>query len=136
MTDGQSMRPIIDPPPWLRFVSYFALFWIAVSRHRLLPALGYSDAGQPKWIFAGIMAVAITTWIALSARPPFGWLFANSPRAMQLAYTVIFMVAGTACLSVVFADLSLTNPYFWVPAAIVLLLGLVEWALWRRFAAK
>jgi len=65
MSDSPASRPIADLPPWVRFVTFIVLFMIGTSRESVLPAFGYVDMGWPRWIFAGVMAVAVMAYIVL-----------------------------------------------------------------------
>jgi len=113
-------------------VTFIVLFMIGTSRESVLPAFGYVDMGWPRWIFAGVMAVAVMAYIVLFNGEPFGRAFGLKAPAARFIHNAIFLIAGSATFWAIFSEFPFTSPVFWVPAAIVLLVGLVEWAAKRK----
>jgi hypothetical protein len=133
MSDSPASRPIADLPPWVRFVTFIVLFMIGTSRESVLPAFGYVDMGWPRWIFAGVMAVAVMAYIVLFNGDAFPRTFGDKSLG-RIACGVVFLVAGCAAFWAIFSDLPWTNPVFWVSAGAVVFLGILEWAAKRKRA--
>ena len=133
MTQEQSFRAAMQTPLSLqRFAVVFTLMMLLAFRRDLLGAIGYADTGTAHWISTGAMASAFMVYVLLSTRDPWQAVAEQSP-IFRFGYAAFYLVTAGAFLLLAFAG-EFTNPFFWVAAAVMLVMTILEWRAKRKQA--
>jgi hypothetical protein len=117
--------------PWLRFATFVVLL-LGMHYHKsVLPALGYSDSGQARWVYAGALAFLFMAYIVLSSPKTLGAGLAHRSRVAKRVYTGIFFAVGMYFLTEVFAGVDADSPAFLVGLALIAGLVIFEQVMKR-----
>jgi hypothetical protein len=104
----------VNRPTWLRFLIFFALMMVFAFRKELLAEFGYADAGWPRWIFAGALALGFMLAAASLYPDPVSRSLASRSQMLGAMYKALSLIVGSTFLFAIFARLPLSGLPFWI----------------------